>query len=173
MERNGTASSTRENCKKQEEAPWGNVGSMGIRVDSEWWWVSEDTGAAECLREWITIIQSTAESMEIGFLFQQPTWGWGQLEQRLEEGGVDLSATPRDVTVTLVYAEDLTSVAGILSTPVPAVNGSVTRKVVVHGGPWKQDALPLAWELFFEQGDFSPHAKCNNQGCICNHPCLF
>ena len=83
-----------------------------------------------------------------------------------------LSSTDGDVTVTLVYAEDLTSVAEILSTPVHAENGSVTRKVVVHGGPWKQDALPLAWELFFERGVFSPHAKCNNRGCICSKPFL-
>ena len=33
-------------------APWGNIGSMGIRVDSEWWcprWVSEDTEVVENL----------------------------------------------------------------------------------------------------------------------------
>ena len=29
-----------------------------------------------------------------------------------------------------------------------------------------------AWELFFEQGGFSPHAKCNNRGCICSKPSL-
>jgi len=172
MEPNETASPKREGCQKQEEAPWGNVGSMGIRIDSEWWWVSEGMGAAECLREWIEVVQSTAESMEMGFLFQQPTLGWGQSEQGPVEGGVGLPATSGDVTVTLVYAEDLTSVAGILSTPVHTENGSVTRKVVVHGGSWKQDALPLAWELFFEQGGFSPHAKCKNRGCTCSKPFL-
>ena len=100
-------------------------------------------GAAECLREWMEVVQSTAESMEMGFLFQQPTLGWGQSEQRPVEGGVGLPATSGDVTVTLVYAEDLTSVAGILSTPVHTENGSVTRKVVVHGGSWRQDALQM------------------------------
>jgi hypothetical protein len=67
--------------------------------------------------------------MKIGFLFQQSMWGWGQLERGLEEGGVVLYETPRDVTVTLVHAEDLTSVSRILSTVVPVVNGSMIRKV--------------------------------------------
>ena len=165
IEENGNAPQEHESGEDQGEAPWGNIGSMGIRVDSEWWWVSEDTGAEECLREWMTVIRDTAESMKTGFLFHQPMWGWDQLEQGLEEGGVGPHAAPRNnVTVTLVYTEDLTSVGRILSAPVTAVNGSVTRKVVVHGGPWQQDALPLVWELFFEQGGFSPHARCNNTG---------
>ena len=75
-------------------------------------------------------------------------------------------------TVTLVYTEDLETVAIILSTVLPALSDSVVRKVVVHGGPWKQDALPLAWELFFEQGGFSPHAKCRNRGYTCRRPSL-
>ena len=54
------------------------------------------------------------------------------------------------VTVTLVYTEELATVASILSTDVTTLSDSVVRKVVVHGGPWKQDALPLVWELFFE-----------------------
>ncbi len=147
----------------------GNIGSMGIRVDSEWWWVSEDTGAEKCLRQWMTVILDKAESMKTGFLFHQPMWGWDQLEQGLEEGGGGPHAAPRNnVTVTLVYTKDLTSVGRILSAcadswflesngkmvqlgfslisaPVTGVNGSVTRKVVVHGGPWQQDALPLIW----------------------------
>jgi hypothetical protein len=28
------------------------------------------------------------------------------------------------------------------------------------------------WELFFEQGGFSPHAKCKNRGCTCSKPFL-
>ena len=67
---------------------------MGIRVDSEWWWVSEDTGAEECLRQWMMVIQDTAESMKSGFLFHQPMWGWDQLEQGLEEGGGVLTQLP-------------------------------------------------------------------------------
>ena len=54
------------------------------------------------------------------------------------------------VTVALVHTEDLAAVASILSAVVPALSDSVVRKVVVHGGPWKQDVLPLAWELFFD-----------------------
>ena len=55
------------------------------------------------------------EKLKTGFLFQQPMWGWGQLEQGLEEGGVGHHGAPRNnVTVTLVYTEDLTSVARIL-----------------------------------------------------------
>jgi hypothetical protein len=34
------------------------------------------------------------------------------------------------------------------------------------------DALPLIWELFFEKGGFSPHARCNNTGCTCCKPSL-
>ena len=58
------------------------------------------------------------------------------------------------------------------STVVTALSDSVVQKVVVHGGPWKQDTLPLPWELFFEQGGFSPHAKYINRGYTCSRPSL-
>jgi hypothetical protein len=84
----------------------------------------------------MTIIRDTVESMKTGFLFQRSMWGWGQLEQGLEVDGVGPHAVPRNnVTVTLVYTENLTSVDRSLSVPITTVNGSVTRKVVVHGGP--------------------------------------
>jgi hypothetical protein len=84
----------------------------------------------------MTVIRDTSESMKTGFLFHQPMWGWDQLEQRLKKDGVGPHAAPRNnVTVTLVYGKDLTSVGRILSVPLTVVNGSVTRKVVVHGGP--------------------------------------
>ncbi len=81
IEQNGNAPQEHEYGEDRGEAHWGNIGSMGIRVDSEWWWVSEDTGTEECLQEWMTIIRDTAESMKAGFLFHQPMWGWDQLEQ--------------------------------------------------------------------------------------------
>jgi hypothetical protein len=136
IEQNGNAPQEHESDEDQGGTPWGNIGSMGIRVNSEWWWVSEDTGAEECLRQWMTVIRDTAESMKTGFLFHQTMWGWDQLEQGLEEGGVGPHTAPRNnVTVTLVYTKDLTSMDRILSAPVTVVNRSVTRKVVVHGGP--------------------------------------
>ena len=162
-----------ERGKNRREAPWGNIGSMGIRVDSEWWWVSEGTEATARLRDWITVLENTAESMRSGFLFQKPKWGCGQIGKGGEECGSNYQADLIDkVTVTLVRTEDLAAVASILSAAVPALSDSVVRKVVVHGGPWKQDVLPLAWELFFEQGGFSPHAKCSNRGCTCSRPSL-
>ena len=53
------------------EAPWGIIGSMGTRVDSEWWWVSEGMEAVERLRDWMTVLENTAESMKSEFLFQK------------------------------------------------------------------------------------------------------
>jgi hypothetical protein len=74
MEQNGNALQQHESGEDQGETSWGNIVSMGIRVDSEWWWVSEDTGAEECLRQWMTVIRDTTESMKTGFLFHQAMW---------------------------------------------------------------------------------------------------
>ncbi len=48
-----------ERGENQREAPWGNIGSMGIRVDSEWWWVSEGAEATARLRDWMTVLENT------------------------------------------------------------------------------------------------------------------
>ena len=57
----GETPQDQERGENQRETPWGNIGSMGIRVDSEWWWVSEGTEAAEHLRNWMTVLENTAE----------------------------------------------------------------------------------------------------------------
>ncbi len=100
-------------------------------------------------------------------------WGYGRFGQGGEGcGRNNQSALIDKVTVTLVYTDDLAEVVSILNDTETVLSDSVVRKVVVHGGPWKQDSLPLTWELFFEQGGFSPHVKYINRGCACSRPSL-
>ncbi len=94
------------------------------RVDSEWWWISEDPEADERLREWLTVIRDATESMKTGFLFQQPIWDFEKLAAEHAGGEESLYELPSArYIVTLKYTEDLMSVV-ILDEPLTAEGGN-------------------------------------------------
>jgi hypothetical protein len=100
--------------------PWGTSGSTGVRVDSDWWWISEGPEADERLQEWLTVIRDTTESTKTGFLFQQPIWDFDQLAAEHSRGEESLYELPSvRYTGTLKYTEDLMLVV-ILDEPLTA-----------------------------------------------------
>ena len=46
----------------------------------------------------------------------------------------------------------------------------VSRQILLHEGPWKDQNMAIAWELYFQAQGLAPHAWCGTSGCARRQP---
>ena len=46
----------------------------------------------------------------------------------------------------------------------------INRQLLFEEGPWKEENMTIAWELYFQSQGLAPHAWCGTDGCTRTQP---
>ena len=76
-----------------------------------------------------------------------------------------------DMTVLTIRVQDLTEVDNLLRESQKWGTATlVSRQIILHEGPWRDQNMAIAWELYFQAQGLAPHAWCGTEGCQRQQP---
>ena len=76
-----------------------------------------------------------------------------------------------DMTVLTIRVQDLTEVDNLLRESQKWGTATlVSRQIILHEGPWRDQNMAIAWELYFQAQGLAPHAWCGTEGCKRQQP---
>lgn len=78
-----------------------------------------------------------------------------------------------DMVVLTVKEQDLTRIDDLIQESQKWDGAQlINRQIILHEGPWRDNNMAIAWELYFQAQGLAPHAWCGTAGCKKRQPLI-